>query len=234
LKNCRHKGLTRAVASKRPLPVGDRPDSNRYCWCKRSWKEYAYRRKPWHFCRNSSLGPGRIRKHTPFQRDGDINDRGGQRGSSSSKGTPQAEREFCCGDNSLRQELSANDAICPGIDRGFEVFSSTSGPKALRSTWLESRSVFWQVVIMFLRWTFAGAISAVFTIFRPLLEPLIEFYSSTTPMIWVTARWAYSVAPCIPGFIRCQCGPANSRRDSASRQTGNRSLDWCVGERCAP
>jgi hypothetical protein len=61
-------------------------------------------------------------------------------------------------------------------------FSSTLGPKALRSTWLESPSVFWQVVTTFLRWTFVGAISAVFRICRPPLKSLIEFYSSTTPI----------------------------------------------------
>ena len=114
LKNCRHKGLTRPVASKRPLPVGEPPGSDRHCWCKRSWKEYSYRRKSRHFRHDPSPGPRRIRKHAPFERNGNINDCGGQRGSSFSKGTPQAEREFCCGDDSLRQELPANDAICPG------------------------------------------------------------------------------------------------------------------------
>ena len=34
LKNYRHRRLTR-VLSKRPLSVGDRPDSDRYCWRER-------------------------------------------------------------------------------------------------------------------------------------------------------------------------------------------------------
>jgi hypothetical protein len=96
LKSCRHKRPMRAVASKRPRPVGEPPDSDHHCWCKRSWKEYAYRRKPWHVRRNSSLGPGRIRKHAPFERDGIVDHCGGQRGSSFSEGTPRAERELCC------------------------------------------------------------------------------------------------------------------------------------------
>src|ERR1700677_1250385 len=40
LKSCRHKRPMRAVASKRPRPVGEPPDSDHHCWCKRSWKEY--------------------------------------------------------------------------------------------------------------------------------------------------------------------------------------------------
>jgi hypothetical protein len=110
-----------------------------------------------------------------------------------------------------------------GIDRALRRFSSTSGPKGLRSTWLESPSVFGQVVTTFLRWTFVGAISAVFRICRPPLESLIEFCSSRTPMIWVTSPWVYSVAGRISGFIRCQCGLPNSKRDSPRRQTGSRS-----------
>ena len=102
-------------------------------------------------------------------------------------------------------------------------FSSTSGPKGLRSTWLASPSVFWQVATTFLRWTFVGATSVVFRICRPPLESLVEFCSSTTPMIWVTSPWVYSVAGRISGSIRCQCGLPNSKRDSPRRQTGSRS-----------
>ena len=69
-KSCRHKGLRRGVASKCPLPVGEPPGSDRHCWCKRRWKEYAYLRKPWHFRRDPSLGPVPIRKHAPFERNG--------------------------------------------------------------------------------------------------------------------------------------------------------------------
>jgi hypothetical protein len=73
----------RVVASKRPLPVGEPPDSDHHCWCKRSRKEYVYRRKPWHVRRDSSLGPGRILKHAPFERDGIVDHCSGQRGRAS-------------------------------------------------------------------------------------------------------------------------------------------------------
>ena len=121
LKSCRHKGLTRAVASKRSLPVGEPPGSNRHCWCKRSWKEYAYRRKSRHFRHDPSPGPRHLRKHAPFERNGNINDCGGQRGSSFSEGTPQRRESFAVettlsGKNYLQMMQYAR-----GIDRGFEV-----------------------------------------------------------------------------------------------------------------
>jgi hypothetical protein len=77
-----------------------------------------------------------------------------------------------------------------GIDRGFEVVLIYIGTESVEINLARIARVFWQVVTTFLRWTFVGAISAVFRICRPPLKSLIEFYSSTTPTIWVTNSWA--------------------------------------------
>jgi hypothetical protein len=110
-----------------------------------------------------------------------------------------------------------------GIDRGFEAVLIYIGTERVEINLARIAKRVGQVVTTFLRWTFVGAISAVFRICRPPLESLIEFCSSTTPMIWVTSPWAQSVADRISGSIRCQCGLPNSKRDSPRRQTGSRS-----------
>jgi hypothetical protein len=61
-----------------------------------------------------------------------------------------------------------------GIDRGFEVVLIYIGTESVEINLARIARVFWQVVTTFLRWTFVGAISAVFRICRPPLKSLIR------------------------------------------------------------
>ena len=121
MKSFRHKGPMRVVASKRPLPGGEPPASDHHCWCKRSWKEYAYRRKPWHVRRDSSLRPGRILKHAPFERNGIVDHCSGQEVLRLAKEHLERRESFAVETTLAGKNYLQMMKYAMGLDRGFEV-----------------------------------------------------------------------------------------------------------------
>ena len=109
------------MASKRPLLAGEPPDPDHHCWCKWRWQDYAYRRKPSHIRRNSSPGPGRIRKHAPFAQDGNIDDCGGQKVLRLAKEDLERRESFAVETTLSGKNYLQMMQYAKGIDRGFEV-----------------------------------------------------------------------------------------------------------------
>ena len=85
------------------------------------------------------------------------------------------------GKNYLRMMRYARD-----VDQGFEVVLIYIGTASVEINLARIAKRVRTGVTTFLRWTFVDVICGAFRICRPPLESLIEFYSSTTPMSWVT------------------------------------------------